>query len=156
MSTKKDFDSEDAFMQVASQLVVYQIKTAWLQIQKLGDKIASKHDASLSMAFMLMAIYEESGTPVTKIAPRIGMEPNSLSRLLKSLENKKYIYKEKDKEDKRVVLIRLTELGIERREFALRAVFKMEKAVLKEVADTDLKGFFRVMGVVNESLGKDI
>jgi DNA-binding MarR family transcriptional regulator len=156
MSTKKDFDSEDAFMQVASQLVVYQIKTAWLQIQKMGDKIASKHDASLSMAFMLMAIYEESGTPVTKIAPRIGMEPNSLSRLLKSLENKKYIYKEKDKDDKRVVLIRLTELGIERREFALRAVFKMEKAVLKEVADTDLKGFFRVMGVVNESLGKDV
>ncbi|MFT4969131.1 MAG: DNA-binding MarR family transcriptional regulator [Chitinophagales bacterium] len=156
MSTKKDFDSEDAFMQVASQLVVYQIKTAWLQIQKMGDKIASKHDASLSMAFMLMAIYEESGTPVTKIAPRIGMEPNSLSRLLKSLENKKYIYKEKDKDDKRVVLIRLTALGIERREFALRAVFKMEKAVLKEVADTDLKGFFRVMGVVNESLGKDV
>lgn len=149
MTTKKDSHSEDAFLQVASQLVVYQIKTAWLQIQKAGDKIASKYDASLSMAFVLMAMFEEAGTPVTKIAPRIGMEPNSLSRLLKSLESKKYIFKEKDKEDKRVVLIRLTELGLERREVALRAVFRMEKEVLKEVADEDLKGFFKVMGAVN-------
>ena len=99
-------------MQVASQLIVYQIKTAWLQIQKMGDKIASKYDASLSMAFVLMAIYEEAGTPVTKIAPRIGMEPNSLSRLLKSLEKKAYIFKEAAPDDKRVVLVKLTELGL--------------------------------------------
>ena len=87
-------------MHIATQLVVYQIKTAWLQIQKMGDKIASKYDASLSMAFVLMAIFEESGTPVTKIAPRIGMEPNSLSRLLKRLEKKNYIYKQKEEETK--------------------------------------------------------
>ena len=49
--SKKDFDANDAFLQVAKQLVVYQIKTAWLQIQKMGDKIASKYDATLSMAF---------------------------------------------------------------------------------------------------------
>lgn len=147
--SKKDFDANDAFLQVAKQLVVYQIKTAWLQIQKMGDKIASKYDATLSMAFVLMAIYEEDGTPVTKIAPRIGMEPNSLSRLLKSLEKKKYISKSKDKSDKRVVLIQLTPMGKERREIALRSVFRMEKEVLKEVADDDLAGFFRVMSAVN-------
>ena len=147
--SKKDFDANDAFLQVAKQLVVYQIKTAWLQIQKMGDKIASKYDATLSMAFVLMAIYEEDGTPVTKIAPRIGMEPNSLSRLLKSLEKKKYISKSNDKSDKRVVLIQLTPMGKERREIALRSVFRMEKEVLKEVAEDDLAGFFRVMSVVN-------
>ena len=136
-------------MHIATQLVVYQIKTAWLQIQKMGDKIASKYDASLSMAFVLMAIFEESGTPVTKIAPRIGMEPNSLSRLLKRLEKKNYIYKQKDKADKRIVLIRLTELGIDRREVALRAVFQMEKTLIKKLTDQDLQGFFKVMNAVN-------
>ena len=136
-------------MHIATQLVVYQIKTAWLQIQKMGDKIASKYDASLSMAFVLMAIFEESGTPVTKIAPRIGMEPNSLSRLLKRLEKKNYIYKQKDKADKRIVLIRLTELGMDRREVALRAVFQMEKTLIKKLTDQDLQGFFKVMNAVN-------
>jgi DNA-binding MarR family transcriptional regulator len=152
MTKKKDFQSTDAFVQVASQLIVYQIKTAWLQIQKMGDKIASKYDASLSMAFVLMAIYEEGGTPVTKIAPRIGMEPNSLSRLLKSLEKKAYIYKEANPEDKRVVLVKLTDLGLERRKVALRAVFSIEKAVMKDVAEEDLKGFFKVLGTVNAKL----
>lgn len=150
MTKKKDFHTDDAFLQVANQLVVYQVKTAWLQIQKMGDKIASKHDATLSMAFALMAIYEEEGTPVTKIAPRIGMEPNSLSRLLNSLEKKKYIKRVKDKTDKRVVLIQLTDLGLERRKIALRAVFSMEKEVLRGIAEKDLKGFFKVMAVVND------
>ena len=149
MTKKKDSHSADAFLHIASQLVVYQIKTAWLQIQKMGDKIASKYDASLSMAFVLMAIFEESGTPVTKIAPRIGMEPNSLSRLLKRLEKKNYIYKQKNKADKRIVLIRLTELGKDRREVALRAVFQMEKTLIKKLTDQDLQGFFKVMNAVN-------
>ncbi len=144
---------DDEFIKIASQLIVYQIKTAWLQIQKMGDKTASKYDATLSMAFVLMAIYEESGTPVTKIAPRIGMEPNSLSRILKSLEKKGYIFKEANPNDKRVVLIKLSDLGKERREIALRSVFKIEKEILKDVNDRDLEGFFKVMGVVNESLG---
>jgi DNA-binding MarR family transcriptional regulator len=153
MTKKKDFQTDDAFVQVASQLIVYQIKTAWLQIQKMGDKIASRYDASLSMAFVLMAIYEKDGTPVTKIAPRIGMEPNSLSRLLKSLEKKAYIYKEADPDDKRVVLVKLTELGLERRKVALRSVFSIEKAVMKDVSDKDLQGFFKVMRIVNSKLG---
>jgi len=153
MTKKKDFQTDDAFVQVASQLIVYQIKTAWLQIQKMGDKIASRYDASLSMAFVLMAIYEKDGTPVTKIAPRIGMEPNSLSRLLKSLEKKAYIYKEADPDDKRVVLVKLTKLGLERRKVALRSVFSIEKAVMKDVSDKDLQGFFKVMRIVNSKLG---
>lgn len=152
MTKKKDFNTEDAFVQVAAQLIVYQIKTAWLQIQKMGDKVAKKYDATLSMAFVLMAIYEEEGTPVTKIAPRIGMEPSSLSRLFKTLEKQAYIFKEADPIDKRVVFIKLTQLGKERREIALRSVFMIEKEVLKDLAAEDLKGFFKVMGMVNAKL----
>lgn len=153
MKKEFNYNDDDEFINIASQLIVYQIKTAWLQIQKMGDKIASKYEATLSLAFVLMAIYETEGTPVTKIAPRIGMEPNSLSRLLKSLEKKAYIYKEADKTDKRVVLIKLSALGKERREIALRSVFKIEKELMQNVNETDLKGFFKVMGVVNDRLG---
>lgn len=149
MKKEFNYNQDDEFIKIASQLIVYQIKTSWLQIQKMGDKIASKYDATLSMAFVLMAIYEENGTPVTKIAPRIGMEPNSLSRLLKSLEKKAYIYKEKEKNDKRIVLIKLSELGKERREIALRTVFKMEKDILKGISTRDLDGFFKVIEKVN-------
>lgn len=152
MTTKKDYQGEDVFMEVATQLIVYQVKKAWLQIQKIGDKIASKYEASLSMAFVLMAIYEEEGTPVTKIAPRIGLEPNSLSRVLKTLIQKEWVCKVPDKDDGRVVLIQLTAKGKEKREVALRSVFKIEKELLTDMDEADLKGFFKVMGKVNEKL----
>ncbi|MEZ4977761.1 MAG: MarR family transcriptional regulator [Chitinophagales bacterium] len=156
MTTEKDFHTEDAFVQVASQLVVYQLKTAWLQIQKMGDKLASKYDASLSMAFVLMAIYEEEGTPVTKIAPRIGMEPNSLSRVLRTLIEKQWICKETNSKDKRVVLIRITEQGKAKREIALRSVFKIEKALLKDIHPDELAVFFKVMNTINLRLAEDM
>ena len=47
------------------------------------------------MAFVLLTINEKYGTPVTKIAPRMNMEPNSLSRILESLEEKRFILKRK-------------------------------------------------------------
>ena len=45
------------------------------------------------MAFVLLTINERFGTAVTKIAP-MGMEPNSLSRILKS-ESKEPFTREK-------------------------------------------------------------
>ena len=57
--------------------------------------MAAEHDTTVSMAFVLLAINEEEGTPVTRIAPRMGMEPNSLSRILKSMEEKGSFQEEK-------------------------------------------------------------
>ena len=102
MIEKKDLNQSDSFVEAASHLIVYQIKTSWLNIQKIGDKMSKKYDVTLSIAFVLMAIFEDEGTPVTKIAPRIGLEPNSLSRVLKTMEQKKFIKKIADKKDKRI------------------------------------------------------
>lgn len=153
MSEKNEIKlMEDSFQEIADKLVVYQIKTAWLQIIKLGDKMASKYDASLSMAFVLMAIFEEDGTPVTKIAPRIGMEPNSLSRVLKKLEEKNWVKRIQDKTDKRKVLVHLTEAGLEKRKIALKAVFKIEQDATKDIEPEKLNTFFEVMYAIKDRI----
>ena len=91
----------DEFLRLADQLVIYQLRSSWFQISKLYNEIAAEHNASVSMAFVLLAINEEEGTPVTKIAPRMGMEPNSLSRILKSMEEDGFILRKKDEADKK-------------------------------------------------------
>ena len=76
----------DEFLRLADQLVINRLRSSWFQISKLYNDMAAEHDGTMSMAFVLLAINEEDGTPVTRIAPRLGMEPNSLSRLLKSIQ----------------------------------------------------------------------
>ncbi len=134
----------DEFLRIADQMVIYNLRKGWFQISRLYNEMATEHDATVSSAFVLLAINEDEGTPVTQIAPRIGMEPNSLSRLLKSMEEKGFIYRKRDSDDKRMAYVCLTELGKEKREIALRAVFRLEKAIVNQLDQQKLEAFFEV------------
>lgn len=142
----------ETFESVAGRVTIYKIREAWLNIAKLYNEMASEYDASISMAFILLAIDEEDGTPVTKIAPRMGMEPNSLSRSLKSLEDKGMVTRIKDKVDKRKVYIKLTDQGAKMRFFALKAVFDLEKTIVKDIPQKQLEVFFNVINHVPEAI----
>ena len=134
----------DKFLQIADQMVIYNLRTGWLQIARLYNEMAAEHDTTVSMAFVLLAINEEEGTPVTRIAPRMGMEPNSLSRILKSMEEKGFISRRKDAVDKRMAYVCLTDEGREKREIALRAVFRLEKAIVNKLDQQKLDAFYEV------------
>lgn len=140
------------FEEVADKVTIYKIREAWLNISKLYNEMANQYDASISMAFILLAIDHDEGTPVTKIAPRMGMEPNSLSRSLKNLEDRGMIRRKKDKVDKRKVYIILTPAGKKMRELALKAVFSLEKSITKDIPEKKLKTFFEVINHVPEAI----
>ncbi|MCB0502515.1 MAG: MarR family transcriptional regulator [Bacteroidetes bacterium] len=142
----------ESFESVADKVVVYKIREAWLNIAKLYNEMASEYDASISMAFILLTIDQEEGTPVTKIAPRMGMEPNSLSRSLKSLEDQGMIIRIKDEVDKRKVYIKLTDQGSKMRVLALKAVFHLEKTIIKDIPKEKLETFFEVINHVPEAI----
>lgn len=142
------------FKEISNDLVIYQLKTSWLLIEKLYNEVASRHNISMAMAFVLMAINTEKGTPVTRIAPRIGMEPNSLSRILKSMITKGFIYKRNSKSDKRKVYICLTEEGLKIQNIALREMFLLENTITNKVSTKDLNGFFTVMQEIFASIAE--
>jgi DNA-binding MarR family transcriptional regulator len=135
----------DIFEQVADGMITYHLRSSWLAISKLYNELAKKYDSTLAMAFVLLAIDDTKGTPVTKIAPRIGMEPNSLSRLLNSLEERGAIYRSSDTIDQRKVFVFLTEQGVEYRKIALKTVFDLERELTKSLESSQLKSFFEVM-----------
>lgn len=135
----------ETFEEVASKMVTYQLRSSWLAISKLYNELAKQYDSTLSMAFVLLAIDDQKGTPVTKIAPRIGMEPNSLSRLLNSLEERGAIFRQNDTIDQRKVYVFLTELGKDYRRIALTTVFELENELTKNLSNEQLLKFFEVM-----------
>jgi len=92
----------------------------------------------------------EEGTPSTSIGPQIGMEATSLSRILKSMEDKGAIYREPNPQDGRSVIIKLTQLGLEERAFARKVVIRFNEVIRENVSSEKLNHFFEVMGDINK------
>ena len=65
-----------------------------------------------NMGFVLLHIDDDEGTPATKIAPLMGMEPRSLTRMLAKMEQDGFIYRQRDPNDGRMVRIFPTEKGL--------------------------------------------
>lgn len=142
----------NTFEEVAEGMVTYQLRSSWLAISKLYNELAREYDSTLAMAFVLLAIDDRGGTPVTKIAPRIGMEPNSLSRLLNSLEEKGAILRQNDTVDQRKVFVRLTDLGKDYRKIAIQSVFELEKELTCNLSPEQRQHFFEVMQQVPKAI----
>jgi len=91
----------------------------------------------------------EHGTPATKIAPLLGMEPRSLVRMLKNLEEKGLIRREVDDSDKRFVRIVLTDLGKEKRELSREGVLSFNTMIRDKIPLEKLVVFFDVIKDIN-------
>jgi len=130
------------------ETVDHNIKSAWHAISRMYNQQAGKHDITTSIGFVLLNIHSD-GTPATKIAPLMGLEARSLTRMLKTMEEKKLIYREPDLLDKRSVRIFLTELGKTKKEVSRETVLFFNNKVRELVPESKLKIFFEVMNEIN-------
>lgn len=137
------------------ETVDYNIKAAWHAIARMYNQQALKYGGTMSIGFALLNIHTEEGTPATKIAPMMGLEARSLTRLLKSMEEKGLIYRETDKNDKRSVRIRLTKEGKKNKEKAKSTVLRFNEAVREEIDDERLNAFFDVLKKINQIIERN-
>jgi len=126
----------------------YHIKSSWLSISRMYNQLASKHNVTQAVGYVLLIIDEKEGTHATKIGPMMGMEPTGLSRLLKNMEKEGMISREKDESDKRKVRICLTKKGIEKRKIAKSVVRNFNEKILKEVSEKEFNTFRDVINKV--------
>ena len=131
------------------ETVDYHIKSSWLSISRMYNQLASKHNMTQAVGYVLLLIDEDKGINVTQIGPLMGMEPTGLSRLLKSMEKDKLIKRKKDKSDGRKVRICLTKLGIEKKKIARSVVKKFNNKILNEISAKEFEVFKLVMNKVH-------
>lgn len=127
----------------------FHIRWAWYNISRMYNLQASAFGGSMAIGYALLNI-EPEGTPSTKLAPKMGMEPRSLTRMIKSLEEKGLITKETDPTDKRLVKLFLTKKGKQQRKLAKSVVLTFNDKVYKEIPQEDLETTFRVIAKVNK------
>lgn len=132
----------------------YTLRATWQAVSRMYNEEASKFDGSMAIGFALLSIDKEEGTPSTYISNRMGMEPTSLTRTLKTLEEKGLITRQKNPEDGRGVLIYLTDLGKQMREQSRSTVLKFNEVVKQNIAEEKLKHFMEVAEVINDLIAE--
>lgn len=126
------------------------LRATWQAVAKIYNEQAAKHDSTMAMAMALLYIDAENGTPSTALGPSMGMEATSLSRTLNSMEERGLIFREKNPEDGRGVFIKLTELGIEKREISKSSVYQFNQTVKDHIDQQKLQHFFEVTDLIKD------
>jgi MarR family transcriptional regulator, organic hydroperoxide resistance regulator len=133
----------------------FEIRQNWHKISRLYNQKAAEHGITISIGFILLIIDKE-GTPSTQLGPRMGMEPTSLSRTLKTMEDKGLIFRVEDKIDKRKMLVFLTEEGILKRKEAKKVIMNFNEKLMMKISKTKLKVFFDVMSRVDQIVEEEL
>jgi DNA-binding MarR family transcriptional regulator len=135
---------------IKTKTIDYMLRATWQAVSRMYNEEASKFDGSMAIGFALLSIDKEDGTPSSYISNRMGMEPTSLTRTLKTLEEKGLIIRKKNPDDGRGVLIYLTDLGKEMREQSKATVLKFNEVVKQNITEEKLNHFMEVADVIND------
>ena len=132
------------------ETVDYPIKSAWHAISRMYNQQAAEEGFTTDIGFVLININSKEGTPATKIAPLIGLETRSLTRMLKTMEEKGLIYKKADPVDKRSVRMFLTEEGKRKKEISVQSVKRFNEQVRAALTEEELASFFGVISKIQK------
>lgn len=136
------------------QTIDHTLRATWQAVAKMYNEQAVKHNSTMATAFVLLNIDKEHGTPSTALGPSMGMEPTSLSRILKNMEEKGAIYREKNPEDGRSVLIKLTEFGLLKRKESKQHVIQFNETVKNKLTQQQIDSFFEVTKIINKLIAE--
>nr|WP_315147688.1 MarR family transcriptional regulator [uncultured Flavobacterium sp.] len=128
----------------------YVLRATWQAVSRMYNEEAAKYDATMATGFALLSIDKEDGTPSTALGPRMGMEATSLTRTLKTMEEKGLIFRKKNPDDGRGVLLYLTPFGKEKRELSKNTVLKFNETVKQHISEEKLAHFMEVAEIINE------
>lgn len=137
------------------QTIDFFIRQTWHKISRMYNQQAAEHDMTISIGYILLIIDKE-GTPSTQLGPRMGMEPTSLSRTLKTMEDDGLIRREMDGVDKRKVLIFLTDKGLEKRRVSKKVVLDFNEKLMDKIPKTKIRAYFEVMEKIDQIADEEL
>lgn len=131
------------------ETIDFHMRWVWAKIARMYNVQAANHGGSMSIGYILLNIDKE-GTHSTKLGPKMGMEPRSLTRTLKTMEEKGLISRKVDANDRRMVRVFLTDEGIKMRDESRRVVICFNEFLRAKIDPKKFDVFIDVMGQLNE------
>ncbi len=133
------------------ETIDFHLRWLWQKIMRLYNSEAAKFSGTMSVGYILLNI-DKDGTPSTKLGPKMGIESRSLTRTLKSMEEKGLISRTQAENDGRLVLIHLTEEGKKYRDTSKEVVLRLNAYLQANIEPEKLDTFFEVASKMNSLL----
>lgn len=123
--------------------------------QALQKKIAGKFkELSKNQPMVIKIIGMEGEMMPSTIGKYTGMEKSSLTRMVDDLEKKGIVYRKTDPDDRRKVLVSLTEKGLRYYNYLNKITAEMADEILKFVDEKDVEDFVQSLETMVRILRK--
>jgi DNA-binding MarR family transcriptional regulator len=133
-----------------TETVDSKLKTAWQIVSRMYNLEAAQHNGTIAIGHFLLNVDSQEGSYASDIAPRLGTESTSLSRIIDSLEKEKLIKRKADKEDRRKIRILLTAKGKQKKELAKTYVRDFNQRVEERIGKARIEEFFKTINEIIE------
>lgn len=127
------------------------IDTLNLWRNKLGN-FAKNYDLSRMERRIIMFIGRYPGIRQTELATMMDVEPQSLTRVLENMEQKNWIIKQDDSNDKRAKSLILADEGRTKLKDVLLISGEIRPQILKNLPLEDKTTLFRIMSRIKENI----
>jgi MarR family transcriptional regulator, organic hydroperoxide resistance regulator len=133
-----------------TETVDSKLKSAWQIVSRMYNNEAAQYNATIATAHFLLNVDSHEGSYASDIAPRLGTESTSLSRIITYLEKEKLIVRKSEKDDRRKIRIVLTAKGKQKKELAKSYVRDFNTEVQKKIGKKRLDYFYRTIDEIIE------
>lgn len=95
--------------------ICFSLYTASRMVSRAYQPLLEKLDLTYPQYLVMLSLWQNDNVLVSDLCEKLDLDTGTISPLLKKLENKKYIQRERQTKDERKVSIRLTAAGIKLR-----------------------------------------
>lgn len=123
------------------------------EIVRLYKPSLDELDLTYTQYITLMVLWEHQKMSVKELGEYLYLDSGTLTPVLKKLEQKGYVQRQRDKEDERVLVVTLTETGKTMREKAVKIPEKMGACVNLEPEEA--KELYRILYKILGSISQE-
>lgn len=139
---------EDAYKKI-NDVLVRLVNEIW-ELEAKAIITDEFKDITNNDMHVIEAIGLEGGKNMSSVAKKLNITVGSLTTAINHLVKKQYVDRSRSEEDRRVVLIRLTEKGIAAFEHHAEYHRQMTEAVLEKLDAEDMPVLMKVLDALNE------
>ncbi len=147
-------DTADELLPPAASVGYLVRQTHRAFMRSLQARIAP-HGVSIGMWYFLRALWEEDGISQRELSQRVGMMEPTTASALNNMERKGFVHRVRNRADRRIVNVFLTERGRALREQLLPLAAEVNRVALRGISGEELAHLRAILTKLGAGLDAD-
>ena len=114
----------------------------------------SQHGVTAAQGYTLLALPREDSVNMKQVSEAIGLAGSTMTRMIDQLVRKQLVCRKPDEEDRRVVLVHLSDKGREVRRIVEREIREFFNVALEEIPEDDYPIILGTLERVNHAMSR--